>query len=74
MRRNFWGFCRNWFLKDPLTLPFEPFRFRLRIRGDIRNRKTTPRLGKSVSRGVDDYDYEYLREFEVKIGTARNEV
>jgi hypothetical protein len=25
-----------------LTLPFEPFRFWLRIPGDIRNRKTTP--------------------------------
>jgi hypothetical protein len=25
-----------------LTIPFEPFRFWLRIRGDIRNRKTTP--------------------------------
>jgi hypothetical protein len=45
------------------TLPFEPLRFRLRILGDIRNRKTTPRLGKSAfeclkensaSRRVDD--------------------
>ncbi len=33
-----------------LTLPFEPFRFWLRIGVDIRNRKTTPRL---ASRGVD---------------------
>jgi len=33
-----------------LTLPFEPFRFWLRIRGDIRNRKTTIRLGESESR------------------------
>jgi hypothetical protein len=33
-----------------LTLLFEPFRFWLRIRGDIRNRKTTPRLGKPGSR------------------------
>ncbi len=31
-----------------LTLPFEPVRFWLRIRGDIRNRKTTPRLGEST--------------------------
>ena len=33
-----------------LTLHFEPFRFGLRIRGDIRNRKTTPRLAESGSR------------------------
>ncbi len=32
------------------TLPFEPFRFWLRIRGDIRNRKTTTRLAESESR------------------------
>jgi hypothetical protein len=30
-----------------LTLHFEPFRFWLRICGDIRNRKTTPRVGES---------------------------
>jgi hypothetical protein len=34
-----------------LTLPFKLFRFWLRIRGDIRNQKTTPRL---ASRGVGD--------------------
>jgi hypothetical protein len=33
-----------------LTLPFEPFRFWPRIRGDIRNRKTIPRLGEPKSR------------------------
>jgi hypothetical protein len=82
-----------------LTQPFEPFRFWLRIRGDIRNRRTTPQLGESeswrlsdsasrgfatVSRGVairiflnlnfkrlTFFDYEYLREFEAKIGMAR---
>jgi hypothetical protein len=32
-----------------LTLHFEPFRFWLRIRRDIRNRKTTPRLAESGS-------------------------
>ena len=37
-----------------LTLKFEPFRFGLRIRGDIRNRKKTPRLADSESRGVVD--------------------
>ncbi len=30
------------------TLPFEPFRFWLRIRRDIRNQKTTPRLAESA--------------------------
>ncbi len=33
-----------------LTVPFEPFRFWLQIRGDIRNWKTTPRLSESGSR------------------------
>ncbi len=33
-----------------ITLPFELFRFWLRIRGDIRNRKTNPRLAESGSR------------------------
>ncbi len=37
-----------------LILPFEPFRFWLRIGGDIRKRKTTPRLGKSGSRWLSD--------------------
>jgi hypothetical protein len=50
MRRIFWGFCRNWVLIDP----FEPFRFWLRIRGDIRNRKTTPRLGESANRRLSE--------------------
>jgi hypothetical protein len=36
-----------------LTLPLEPFRFWLRIRGDIRNRKTTPRLIESGIRSAD---------------------
>jgi hypothetical protein len=50
MRRIFWGFCRKLVPQRSLALPFEPFRFRLRIRGD--NRKTTPRLGESATRGV----------------------
>ncbi len=39
-----------------LTLHFEPFRFWLRIRGDIRNQK---RLPDSPSRGVDKNAYRY---------------
>jgi hypothetical protein len=27
MRRIFWGFCRNWFLIDPLHYPYEPSDF-----------------------------------------------
>ncbi len=37
-----------------LTLPYQPFRFWLRNRGDIRNRKTTSRLGDSASRRLSD--------------------
>ena len=47
---DFLGFLQKLGPHRSLTLPFEPFRFWLRIRGDIRNRKTTPRLGKSGSR------------------------
>jgi hypothetical protein len=42
---DFLGFCRNW----SLTLPFQSFRFWLRIHGNIRNLKTTPRLGESAT-------------------------
>ncbi len=71
MRQIFWGFFRNWFLIDPLHYPFQPFQFWLRIPGDIRNWKTTPRLGESAfeclkenseSRGVDDYLTRWVGE------------
>ncbi len=59
---DFLGFLQKLGPHRSLTLPFEPFRIWLRIHGDIRNQKTTPRLTKSgsrrlsdsVSRGVDD--------------------
>ncbi len=41
---DFPGFLHYLVPHRSLTLPFEPFRFWLRIRGDIRNRKPTPRL------------------------------
>jgi hypothetical protein len=41
---DFLGFLQKLLPHRSYTLPFEPFRFWLRIRGDIRNRKTTPRL------------------------------
>jgi hypothetical protein len=47
---DFLGFLQKSVRHRFLTLNFEPFRFGLRIRGDIRNQKTTPRLTKSGSR------------------------
>jgi hypothetical protein len=38
------------------------------IRGDIRIQKMTPRIGDN---GKSFFEYEYLREFEAKTGTAR---
>jgi len=46
---DFLGFLQKLGPHRSLTLPFEPFRFWIRIRGDIRNRKTTPRLAESGS-------------------------
>ncbi len=40
---DFLGFLQKLVPHESLTLPFEPFRFLLRIRGDIHIRKTTPR-------------------------------
>ncbi len=59
---DFLGFLQKLVPHRSLTLLSEPFRFWLRIRGDIRNRRTTPRLAEwgsrrlsdSASRGVDD--------------------
>jgi hypothetical protein len=60
---DFLGFLQELVPHRSLTLTFEPFRFWLRIRGDIHNRKTTLRVGGSgfeclkqnlVSRRVDD--------------------
>jgi hypothetical protein len=111
---DFLGFLQKLVPHESLTLPFGLFRFWLRIRGDIRIRKTTPRyhrygesptprivesgsrrLPASLIRGVGDspyhrygelatphigdsgesfFEYEYLRKFEAKIGTARRVV
>jgi hypothetical protein len=64
-------FLHKSLLPRSLTLPFEPFRFWLRIRGDIRTRKSTPRIGDS---GESIFLLENLHEFEAKIGPARNVV
>jgi hypothetical protein len=37
---DFLGFLQKLVPQRSLTLPFEPFRFWLRIRGDIRNRES----------------------------------
>ncbi len=47
---DFLGFLQKSVPHDSLTLTFEPFRIWLRIRGDIRNQKTTLRLDESGSR------------------------
>jgi hypothetical protein len=47
---DFLGFLQKSVRRRLLTLHFETFQFGLRIRGDIRNRKTTPRLAESGSR------------------------
>jgi hypothetical protein len=49
---DFLGFLQKLVSHRSLTLPFEPFRFWLRIRGDIHNRKTTLRLDELASWGV----------------------
>jgi hypothetical protein len=54
MRRIFWGFCRNWFLIDPLHYLPSHSAFRFEFRRDICNQKTIPQLGESASRRVVD--------------------
>jgi hypothetical protein len=44
---DFLGFLQKLVPHESLTLPFGPFQFWLRIRGDIRIRKTTPRYHRS---------------------------
>ncbi len=43
-------FLQKFVLQESLTLPFGPFRFWLRIRGDIHIQKTTPRIVELGSR------------------------
>ncbi len=57
MRRIFWVFLQKLVPHESLTLPFEPFRFLLQIRGDIHIRKTTPRYhrhGESPTPRISD--------------------
>ncbi len=53
----------NRFRVGPYAQPSKPFQFRLRIRGDIRNRKSTPRpFPTSVIRGDADSPYRWYGE------------
>jgi hypothetical protein len=56
---NFPRFLHKSLWPRSLTLHFEPFRFWLRIRGDIHIRKTTPRIGESGSR-QDCLEYPFF--------------
>ncbi len=63
---DFLGFLQKLGPHWSLTLPFEPFCFWLRIRRDIRNRKTTPRLAESGSRhGESGSRYSNFLKFSV---------
>ncbi len=53
MWRIFWGFCRNWFLIDPLHYLSRHSDFGFKFK-EILNRKTTPRLGESGSRRLSN--------------------
>ncbi len=60
---DFLGFLQKFVPHRSLTLPFEPFRFWLRIREDIRNRKTfKSRLSDSPTRRVGESAFECLNE------------
>jgi hypothetical protein len=52
---DFLGILQKFVPHRSLTLPFEPFWFFLAwIRGDIRDRKTTPRLGELANRRIGE--------------------
>jgi hypothetical protein len=60
----FLGFLQKLVPHRSLTLPLEPIRFWLRIRGDIRNRKTL-RVGELLTRRVGESAFECLNENSV---------
>ncbi len=51
---DFLGFLQKLVPHRSLTLPFEPFQFWPRIRGDIHNQESTPPLGESASRRLGE--------------------
>jgi hypothetical protein len=62
---DFLGFWQKLIPHRSLTLPFEPFRFLLQIRGDMGNQKTTPQLTR-----VGESAFECLKENSVSRGVA----
>jgi hypothetical protein len=70
IRRIFWGICINWILIDPLRFLSSRSDFGFEFAEIFVFGK---RLPDSPSRRVV-FDYEYLREFEAKIGMARSVV
>jgi hypothetical protein len=64
---DFLGFLQKLVSHRSLTLPFEPIRFLLRIRGDIRNRKTTPQLGESATLRLGQLGSRWLAESESRL-------
>jgi hypothetical protein len=62
---DFLGFLHKSVRHRSLTLHFEPFQFWLRIRsirGDIRNRKTTRRVGESTKLPIDTIFFKPLNK------------
>jgi hypothetical protein len=83
MRRIFWGFCRNWFLIDPLhyLLSRSDFGFEFAEIFVIKKRLPDRQVGDSTTRRVGESAFECFKEnsasqrkFEAKIGTAQNVV
>jgi hypothetical protein len=68
---DFLGFWQKLVPQRSLTLPVEPFRFWLRIRGDIRNRKNDSpnwanrRVGDSATLRLGESGFECLKENSV---------
>jgi hypothetical protein len=59
---DFLGFLQKSVRHRFLTLNFEPFLFGLRIRGDIRNQKTTRRVGESTRMPIDTIFFKPLNK------------
>jgi hypothetical protein len=67
MRRIFWGFCRNWFLIDPLHYLSSRSNFGFKLAEIFIIEK---RLSDSASRGVTDSAFECIKENSASWGVA----
>ncbi len=66
---DFLGFLQKLVPHESLTVPVRPFRFWLRIRGDIRIRKTTPHYhlyGESPTPGISDAGSRRLPNWTIR--------